>query len=244
MKREKRAYEEKLISVTEDYTGKNILSFHFNGKKYEVYSWRGLLLELSSILYDMHKDDFGKVLELGKPSSSYFTNDASHLNTPKEIPKTGIFVETNLSANGLARVCRYLLDALGYRVESLAIEIEDREDKPQYEIDRHFQGSYVNMKPVFDELASEIRKLGSDITIRVSLHYIAFVRRYSFAILYVRSHKINIELTIDSSIQSTRLGRARHPSWGKRSSKATSISKIEDIDTKLMEFIKHSYDRS
>jgi len=43
---------------SQDITGKSLVSFTFKGQKYETKYWRDLLLKLSSILAESHKEHF------------------------------------------------------------------------------------------------------------------------------------------------------------------------------------------
>ncbi|MFC1712717.1 winged helix-turn-helix domain-containing protein [Candidatus Poribacteria bacterium] len=110
--------------ITTDFKDMKLSSFYFKGSKYEVHSWRGLLLELSKLMYDIHRSDFDKVLGLRGTKRSYFARDENLLKLAKKIPDTGIFVEQNLSARNAVQVCRYLIDLFGYSDEDLEIAIE------------------------------------------------------------------------------------------------------------------------
>lgn len=50
--------------IRKGYTGKQILSFSFKGKKYKVRHWIEMLGEIAQILRKLHLQDFNKVLTL------------------------------------------------------------------------------------------------------------------------------------------------------------------------------------
>ena len=106
-----------------DFKDKKISSFYFRGTRYEVDSWRGLLLELSKLMNAAHRSDFDKVLGLKGAKRSYFSRNEDLLTTARKIPETGIFVEQNLSARNITRVCRRLIALFGYSEEELKIEL-------------------------------------------------------------------------------------------------------------------------
>ena len=104
------------------YTGKSISAFYFRGAKYEVHSWKDMLIRLVNLLYASHSIDFEKVLTLKGRKRPYFTYNANELRAPQKISNTNIFVETNLSANNIVKICFDLLAIFGYTQEDLNIE--------------------------------------------------------------------------------------------------------------------------
>lgn len=108
----------------EDYTGKSITGFSFKNKRYEVRFWWNLLVELSSIIYSLHKNEFeGKALELrGKWGKPYFSNNKKEISNPAKISNSNIFVETHGNANTLVKRCHKLLALFGYSQGDLRIE--------------------------------------------------------------------------------------------------------------------------
>ncbi len=116
-----------LTSISDDYTGKEISSFHFRGTRHEVHFWYEFLVELCSIMNTAHGNDFDRVLnthELRGSKRMYFARDRSQLKQPKEISNTGIFVEANLSAVLMTRVASRLIALFGYSDDDLKIELK------------------------------------------------------------------------------------------------------------------------
>jgi len=74
-----------------------------------------------------------------------------------------------------------------------------------YELGDHFEGSYAKMRPVFDRLEAEARKLGSDITIYAKKYYIAFQRNYIFAVVNVYTNKIEVGVVLEGAQVGERL---------------------------------------
>ncbi len=52
----------------------------------------------------------------------YFSRNSSELREPRRIGNTDIYVETNLSANAIVKLCRKIVALFGYRKEDLIIE--------------------------------------------------------------------------------------------------------------------------
>jgi len=79
------------------YTGRTITAFTFKGKRYEVKSWRSMLLKVCEIMLTSHRETFDRVLNLTGRKRPYFTRNPNELRSPERISGTDIFVETNLT---------------------------------------------------------------------------------------------------------------------------------------------------
>jgi predicted type IV restriction endonuclease len=110
------------VAQNENYTGKTITAFYFRGKKYEVRSWIVLLIKLSEELNNKHKNEFNKTLNLSGRKRPYFSYNKNELRVPQQIDNTKIFVETNLSANMIVKMCGNLLALFGYSSHDLKID--------------------------------------------------------------------------------------------------------------------------
>jgi predicted type IV restriction endonuclease len=108
-----------------NYKGRRISSFWFKGSIHEVGSWRELLVRLCSIVNAEHRDEFDRILKLRETRRPYYTCNGSQLTTPKRIPNTDIFVETNLSSFSIANLCGHLLDRFGYRRDDMKVRIRE-----------------------------------------------------------------------------------------------------------------------
>ena len=111
-----------------DYTGKAINGFSLRGRKYRVGSWIDLLLELCNHLNHDHGRDFERVLELVGRERPYFSKRADVLRKPKQVNKTSLFVESNLSANSIVRLSYDMIALFGYPESDLNIELSDKEN--------------------------------------------------------------------------------------------------------------------
>ncbi|MEK0351073.1 MAG: hypothetical protein QQN60_07595, partial [Nitrosopumilus sp.] len=54
----------------------------------------------------------------------YFTKNDSLLRNAKQIGKTSIFVETNLNANSIVKLCYDVISIFGYSKNDLRISVE------------------------------------------------------------------------------------------------------------------------
>lgn len=111
-------------SLTDNYTGKTIRGFIFEGRRYLVHSWKGMLIKICEIMEERHHDVFAKVLNLVGRKRPYFSLNPNALREPKKIKNTGIYVETNMSANQVVKISREILALFGYDESNLKIEAD------------------------------------------------------------------------------------------------------------------------
>ncbi len=109
-------------SAAGGYTNKSISVFFFNKKQYRPKSWKELLMTMCDVLKESHGSEFEKVLNLVGRKRPYFTRNPNELRIPQEIGGTNIFVETNLSANQITKICSNMLSVFGYPEDALKIE--------------------------------------------------------------------------------------------------------------------------
>ncbi len=108
--------------ATGNYTGKSISYFSFLGSKYEVRSWKDLLINLCEIINTTHRNEFDKTLNIVGRKRPYFSLTGNELRAPQKINNSKIYVETNLNANRVAKICFDMLATFGYTGNDLKIE--------------------------------------------------------------------------------------------------------------------------
>ncbi len=75
-------------------------------------------------MYRVHPEEFDRLLALHGRKRQYFSRSFEDMNSPKEIEGSGIYVETNLSANMIMERCADVLQLFGYDRNLLQIERE------------------------------------------------------------------------------------------------------------------------
>ena len=105
-----------------DKTGKSLISFTFQGKRYETKYWNELLLKLSSILAESHREHFDDILTISGRKRLFFSRNPADLRTPNQIDGTDIYAETNLSADSILRLSKNVIEKFGYSESDLSIE--------------------------------------------------------------------------------------------------------------------------
>ena len=84
-----------------------------------VRSWKEVIVKVCEILNELHPADHEKFLRLEK----YLSRDSSKFHSPVEISTTGIFVETNRSANTIMKMCKRILVQFGYSENDLQLSL-------------------------------------------------------------------------------------------------------------------------
>ena len=108
----------------ENYSNRTISSFVFKGTKYEVKSWKGMLLQVCKIMSSAHKERFERVLSLRGRKRPYFTKNPNELRSPERINSTDVYVEVNMSANSIVKLSINVLSLFGYKKEDIAIRFQ------------------------------------------------------------------------------------------------------------------------
>ena len=111
-----------MVNTEKDYTFKSVSYIRFKQDRYSVKNWKDLLLTVCEIVYRYHKEDFSKVLSLKGRKRPHFSKNPNELREPKEIKGSGIYVETNLSANSIVRFSYDIISLFGYSERDLVIE--------------------------------------------------------------------------------------------------------------------------
>lgn len=112
-----------ILTVTGNYTGKSIYSFSFRGSKYKVKSWKDLLIKLCEFINSAHRNEFDKTLNIVGQKRPYFSLTGNELRAPQKINNSKIYVETNLNANRVVKICFEMLATFGYTNNDLKIEV-------------------------------------------------------------------------------------------------------------------------
>ena len=103
-------------------TGKKPAAFTFNGSRYEVTSWKEMLIKLCEIVHSAHKNRFEEVLNLRGKTRPSFSRNNNDLVFPAQINGTEIFVETHGNAKMFEKRAKDLIVNFGYDESHLSFE--------------------------------------------------------------------------------------------------------------------------
>jgi len=115
---EKKTRKKQLAS----HTGKTIVAFTFLGQRRTAKIWKDLLLGVCETIYNQHRQDFDRVLDLRGRRRAWFSREKSGMREPRPIGRSGVFAETNRSANRLCIVTGKVMELFGYSRDDLMIE--------------------------------------------------------------------------------------------------------------------------
>jgi hypothetical protein len=108
--------------IGDDFTGKAIRGFEFDGDKVAVGTYKEMLLELAQLLLRAKPGEFNGAVQRVRGQKPYFSNRKEDLRDPREL-KPGLYMETNFPANQAVKVCRDLVQAFGYPTASLHLDV-------------------------------------------------------------------------------------------------------------------------
>jgi hypothetical protein len=95
------------------HTGKHPKKIAIAGRRYPVVTWRDVLYKTLDRVRDEHPSELNKLLELGGTKRPYFSKNPGGLRDPKKIDAVNIYMETNLNANSIMRLCERILELFG-----------------------------------------------------------------------------------------------------------------------------------
>ena len=102
-------------------------AFTFNGTECEVESWKEMLVRLCEIVHNDQGSRFEEVLNLKIAKAGKlpdFSRKEGDFNAATEIKRTGIFVNTNKSADRIIRTAENLIAHFGYAENALCIDAQ------------------------------------------------------------------------------------------------------------------------
>ena len=116
------------MSFTDDYYGKKVKSFTFDGKKQDVNLWKDVLVGLCERIYEKHSQDFERIFEIRGRKRQYFVRNTKDVRDSRPISNSGICVETNFSSKDIVKRCGEVLVKFGYSVNDIELEFQTKED--------------------------------------------------------------------------------------------------------------------
>lgn len=97
-------------------------AFSFKGEKYNVSTWCGMLISFCELLYDLDQGKFNALLYDKKfrgKKRLKLSRQKERMRKGAEIKDSGIYVETNLSANDIRELIAVMLNAYGISYDAV-----------------------------------------------------------------------------------------------------------------------------
>jgi negative regulator of replication initiation len=113
-----------LLRADRDYASVPITSYEFEGRRFNVYTYKDVLVGICMNLRSRHGEKFDDLaLTLRGKKRSYFSRTNSGLLHPKAVPSGGstnkdLYIESNLSATSIMGLCQYLIRSFGHDVST------------------------------------------------------------------------------------------------------------------------------
>ena len=112
----------KTSKAVDDYAGRSVTSFTLKGKKYDVKSWKAMLLKICELILPQHKEELDILLTLSGPDKEYFSKNPYEFLTSEQIPGTDIHVNVGLSASEVVNLSQEILALFGLNSGDLSFE--------------------------------------------------------------------------------------------------------------------------
>ena len=112
-----------------DFSNTKPEGFSFVGEYTKVSSWADLLTKFISIAFDLDSDTFSDLAtnnySLPNADRTYISNDERKLRKAKQIDNSGIYFETNLSANNIISFIKNLLMKINLDVDDFSFSLSE-----------------------------------------------------------------------------------------------------------------------
>lgn len=110
------------------WTFQRPVAFSFCGQHFHASRFKDILLKLAEFFHDRDPARFwSRVSELqSSRGKSYYTRHPDGLQNPREIGRSGIYVETCFSGNDTRKRCFELLESFGHSKDELAVELRPK----------------------------------------------------------------------------------------------------------------------
>lgn len=114
-------------SLKEDYKGKRIKAFEFNGMRHKVSRWNDMLLRVSEILYDIDKEKIKELAdsEYMKGRRIFYVSKENIEKKNERIKNSEYYIWTYTSANGIIEILKKLLCYYNIEFEQFSIYLEE-----------------------------------------------------------------------------------------------------------------------
>ncbi|XOB98385.1 restriction endonuclease [Deinococcota bacterium DY0809b] len=94
-------------------------------QEYPVNTWKDVLLKTAEVIYELHPYNFeNKASALRGTERQYIARSKNNMISPKKIPGSELWIETNFSREDILRMSRRLLSLFGYTGDKLIVSTE------------------------------------------------------------------------------------------------------------------------
>lgn len=106
------------------WTGNKPTSFVLFGEMHNAKSWKQMLVTVTSLLAARHQDTFvATVAKFDGKKRAFVGNNPASMTAPAAVEGTGLWMETNWSAESIRHLISNMLDAFGYTKSDIEITL-------------------------------------------------------------------------------------------------------------------------
>ena len=113
---EQKIRSSKRVRAPTGYSGRRVSAFLLGDERHDVDNWRGVLSQICELAYRTAPGEFAnRILTLKGKKRPYFSRDGrklsegGELRDGMEIKGSGVYVESNLSADGIVKLAKKVL---------------------------------------------------------------------------------------------------------------------------------------
>jgi hypothetical protein len=114
----------KAVAPKQDYAAKSIKAFTFKGKRYDVKSWKAMLVRICETIFPLHKDDLEVLFTLSGKDKEYFSKNPYEFLNCEKISGTNIYLDVGLGVREIVDLAYKLIVLFGYKESDLVLEVK------------------------------------------------------------------------------------------------------------------------
>ena len=109
---------------SEDYAGKTLTAFTFRDKRYEVKSWKAMLIKVCETILPQQKGDLDVLFTISERGKEFFSKNPYEFLNCEKISGTTLYVDVGLKAKEAIDLVYKILLLFGYKESDLIMEVK------------------------------------------------------------------------------------------------------------------------
>jgi hypothetical protein len=107
-----------------DYAGKTLTAFTFRDKRYEVKSWKAMLIKVCETILPQQKGDLDVLFTISERGKEFFSKNPYEFLNCEKISGTTLYVDVGLKAKEAIDLVYRILLLFGYKESDLIMEVK------------------------------------------------------------------------------------------------------------------------
>jgi len=109
---------------SDDYAGKTLTAFTFRDKRYEVKSWKAMLIKVCETILPQQKGDLDVLFTISERGKEFFSRNPYEFLNCEKISGTTLYVDVGLKAKEAIDLVYKILLLFGYKESDLTMEVK------------------------------------------------------------------------------------------------------------------------